>query len=132
MNISWSHSALSSLSLAGIYYFLTISHGSSSHIIPLNESNYYFTALEDAPPCEVYNFSVTAHYVSATYIGAGCNVPSAVLSTMLPSLPDVTYMSDTFSYHLVKMSQGLTLSIYFEVSYKILFLILPNIHDRWL
>ena len=117
----------SSLSLASIiaqdpYYNvnLIISHRSASHIISLNESYYIFTAPEGAPPCEVYNFSVTATYVGASYTGSGCSVPSPVLSTMLPSLPDITYLSDTISYHLVKLSQGLTLSVYFEVSYKIL------------
>ena len=127
----------SSLSLASIiaqgpYYNLTISHGSASRIISLNESYYIFTAPEGAPPCEVYNFSVSATYVGTTYTGAGCNVPSTVISTTLPSLPDITYLSDTISYHLVKLSQGLTLSVYFEVmvSYKILFLRLSNISNR--
>ena len=121
INISWSHSISSSLSLTSIlaqdpYYSLIISHGSSSHVISLNESYYIFTVPEGAPPCEVYNFSVTATYVGTTYTGAGCDVPSAVLSTMLPSVPDVKYFSDTINYYLIKMSQGLTLSIHFEVS----------------
>ena len=109
---------LSSLSLAsiaaqGVYYSLTISHGSISEVTPINESTYRFTAPEGAPPCEVYNFSVTITYVGATYTGAGCSVP--VLSTTLPSLPDVKNLSNSISYHLVKLSQGLTLSVYFEV-----------------
>ena len=94
-------------------FLLTISHGSSSEMISLNESHYHFTAPEGAPPCEVYNFSVTATYVGATYTGASCSVPSPVLSTMLPSLPDIRSLSDSISYHLVKVSHGLTLSVYF-------------------
>ena len=46
-----------------------------------------FTAPEGAPPCEVYNFSVTA-----TYAGATCTSP--VLNIMIPSLPDIKYLSD--------------------------------------
>ena len=106
-----------------VYYSLTISHGSSNHVISLDESSYYFTSPEGAPPCEVYNFSVTATFVGATYTGAGCSVSSPVLSTMLPSLPDIRDLGDTISYHLVKLSQGLTVTVYFEVSYKILSLI---------
>ena len=119
INISWMLSSLGLVSLAaqGVYYMcnLTISHGSIIEVIPINEleSTYHFTAPEGAPPCEVYNFSVTVTYVGATYTGAGCSVP--VLSTTLPSLPDVKNLSNSISYHLVKLSQGLTLSIYFEV-----------------
>ena len=86
-------------------------------LIFLNESNYHFTAHEGAPPCEIYNFSVTVTYVGATYTGAGCSVPSPVLSRMLPSLPSINYFSDSISYHLVKLSWG----IYFEVNHKLLF-----------
>ena len=124
INISWSHLMSSSLSLASIathdvYYNLTISYGSSSQEIFLNESNYHFTAREGTPPCEVYNFSVTASHVGATYTGSGCSVPSPVLSTMLPSLPNIKYFCDSISYHLVKLSQGITLSVYFKVSHKL-------------
>ena len=116
INISWV-SNLASLAAEGVSYNLTISHGSSSdsRLISLNESTYHFTAPEGAPPCEVYNFSVTATNVGTTYTGAGCSVPSPVLSTMLPSLPDIRSLSDSISYHLVKLSQELTLSVYFEV-----------------
>ena len=71
----------SSLSLASAipYYNLTISHGSISHVISLNESHmhYNISAPEGAPPCEVYNFSIIAMYVDATYTGAGCSIPSS-------------------------------------------------------
>jgi hypothetical protein len=119
INISWMSSSLNRVSLAT--YNLTISHGSSSQVILVTASQYLFTAPEGAPPCEIYNFSVAATYVGATYTGAGCSVPSPVISTMLPSLPDINYLSDSISYHLVKLSQGLTLNVYFEVrSYIIL------------
>ena len=126
INISWSHLLSSSLSLASlaaqsVYYNLTIAQGSSSQEISLNETNYSFTLPEDAPSCEVYNFSVTAAYVGAIYTRASCSVSSAALSTMLPSLPSVKYLSDSINCHLVKLSQGLTLGVYFEVSHKLLF-----------
>ena len=50
-----------------------------------------FTAPESAPPCEVYNFSVTATYDlpgAIYYTGTGCSVSSPLISMMLPSLPD--------------------------------------------
>ena len=94
INISWSLDSRRFLSLFTIQdvsqiYLLTISHGSSSRVFSLRDTYFNFTAPEGAPPCEVYNFSVTATYVGATYTGAGCSVPSPVLSRMLPSLPDI-------------------------------------------
>ena len=68
----------------------------------IDEPYYLFTAPEDAPPCEVYNFSVTATYGGATYTGAGCSVPSPVLSRMLPSLPDATRFKSSLNYTLEK------------------------------
>ena len=63
---------------------LTISHGSSNEIMSLNESYYHFTAPEDAPSCEVYNFSVAE---------VGCSVPSVANKIMLPSLPSIERLS---------------------------------------
>ena len=83
--------------------------------IQLNESYYYFTAPEGAPSCEVYNFSVTATYVGATYTGAGCSVNSPVLSTMLPSLPNISQLESSLGYALKKKSTGFALYISFEV-----------------
>ena len=73
INLSWSQEP-QGLDDSALRFLLTISHGSSSDIMSLNESTYHFTAPEGAPPCEVYNFSVTATYVGATYTGAGCSV----------------------------------------------------------
>ena len=98
-------------------FSLKINYSSNSQVISLNESSYYFTAPEGAPPCEVYNFSVTATYVGATYIGAGCSEPSPVLSRMLPSLPDIDQVESTLSYLLIKQSNGgLVLQVLFTVS----------------
>ena len=98
-------------------FLLTINHGSSSHVIPLNESHYNFTAPEGAPPCEVYNFSVTANYIGATYIGAGCSVPGILNNKMLPSLPDIDRLESTITYRLLQQSEEFIFNISFEVSY---------------
>ena len=109
VNISWSP-------LHGYYvYTLTVtSSGILSQSFPLDTpylSYFTFTAPEGAPPCEVYNFSVTATYdiVGATYTGAGCSVPSPVLSRMLPSLPNVTKLESSLDYSLELKSGGITL-----------------------
>ena len=81
-----------------------------------SEPYFLFTAPKDAPPCEVYNFSVTATYVGATYTGAGCSVPSPVLSTMLPSLPDITPVESSIQYDLIKQDIKLIINVTFEVS----------------
>ena len=115
VNISWSREP-QGLDDSALRFLLTISHGSSSDNLSLNESYYHFTAPEGAPPCEVYNFSVTATYVGATYTGAGCSVPSPVLSTMLPSLPTIDRLEPSLNFMLSKKSGGLSLQVSFEVS----------------
>ena len=97
-------------------FSLTVSHGSSSQdTLGLIESTYHFTASESAPPCEVYNFSVTATYVGATYTGAGCSVPSPVLSTMLPSLPNISQLESSLDFVLEKRSTDFIIEVSFEV-----------------
>ena len=73
---------------------------------------------ERTPPCEVYNFSVTATYVGATYTGAGCSVPSPAFSRMLPSLPDISQLESTLKYSISSDhdSEGVTLNVSFMVS----------------
>ena len=100
-------------------FLLTIKHDSDSQVISLNDSSYYFTAPEGAPPCEIYNFSVTAPYniVGANYTVAGCSVSSPVLSRMLPSLPDIDEVESTLSYSLTKEPNGgWMLQVLFTVS----------------
>ena len=76
---------------------------------------YEYYAPEDASPCEVYNFSVTATYVGATYTGVGCSEPSPVLSTMLPSLPNITGLESSLNYTLQKRSGKVILVVSYLV-----------------
>ena len=120
INLTWSNEELVSVpSLVDVMHTFTlnISYGSSSQMISLNESHYHFTAAEGAPPCEVYNFSVTATYVGATYTGAGCSVPSPVLSTMLPSLPNISQLESSIHYSLMKEGKEEIFILSFEVCY---------------
>ena len=121
INILWSQDSglfASTSNVVQQMFFLTISHGSNQTVIQLNESQYTFTAPEGAPACEVYNFSVTATYVGATYTGADCSEPSAIISRMLPSLPDIDRLESSLGYSLVKetLTDELSLSVSFEVS----------------
>ena len=100
-------------------FSLQISNRSMFEVVLLNKTNHTFAIPKNTPPCEVYNFSVTATYVGATYTGAGCNVPSPVLSTMLPSLPDIKGLETSLDYsirltHDDDLSQ-LVLNVSFEV-----------------
>ena len=110
VNISWS----SQLPFDNDnYHFNVISQNTRPRSVPLNTSFYVFTASEGAPPCEVYNFSVTDTYVCATYTGAGCSVPSPVISRMLPSLPDQRMLKSSLDYSLDKHGTGdVTLTLY--------------------
>lgn len=115
INITW----YSGSEINAQIFSLTISFGSSSQVITLNESYYYFIAPEGAPPCQVYNFSVTATYniPGAGYTGAGCSVPSPVLSTILPSLPDIDQVESSLNYLLTKQPNGsLALQVLLSVS----------------
>ena len=98
------------------YKLFVISDNTEERTFQVDEHYFVFTAPEDAPPCEIYNFSVTATYVGATYTGAGCSVPGPVLSTTLPSLPDIEQLEDSLKYTLKKRS---TSSIALCVSYKV-------------
>ena len=118
VNVSWSQES-SALTTLSSQFNLTISHGSQSRIIPLNDPHYHFSPSKNASPCDVYNFSVTATYdiVGATYTGDGCSVPSPVLSMMLPSLPDVSNLESSLNYSLVmESSGGVMLRVIFMVS----------------
>ena len=104
-------------------------NSSKTHLqsLQLHEPYYVFTAPEGAPPCEVYNFSVTATYVGATYTGAGCSVPSPVLSRMLPSLPEIYKLESSHRYSLEKYATGdINLSVSFQVSELLLKAICTN------
>ena len=116
VNISWS--GLSAVNLLNVVQnsTLSITYGPNwKTVINTTEHHYSFTAPEGAPPCEVYNFSVTATYVGATYLGACCSVPSAVVSRMLPSLPDIERLDSSLTHYLVKIAGDTKLQTLFEV-----------------
>ena len=115
VNLSWNYES-QSLADDVLRFLLTISNGSSSQELSLSNESFYFTAPEGAPPCEIYNFSVTATYVGATYSGGGCSVFSPVLSTMLPSLPNISELESSLHHLLDKRSTSLSFRVYFEVS----------------
>ena len=83
-----------------------ISHNTQPLSVQVNTSFLVFVAPEGAPFCEVYNFSVTVTYVGTTYTGAGCSVPSPVISKMLPSLPDQRILDSSLDHSLEKQGTG--------------------------
>ena len=114
-NISWT-----SLSEAGLgddridqKYLLNIVTN-QSHSFELWKSYFIFNGTDNAPACEVYNFSVTATYVGATYTGAGCSEPSPVLSITLPSLPNISSLESSLYHSVEKHStDGVVLNVFF-------------------
>ena len=100
-----------------IYTLTVTSSNTHPQTLQLLQPFYAFSAPEGAPPCEVYNFSVTTTYIGATYTGAGCSVPSSVLSRMLPSLPDISRLKFSVEYPLEKhLDNIIALNISFTVS----------------
>ena len=115
INITWSGAAVD---VAQIFTLHIVSGSESLYSESLYESYYFFTAPEVAPRCEVYNFSVTATYVGATYIGASCSVSSPVLTMMLPSLPDIEGLERSLKHCVVQHSRDVVLNISFKVIIK--------------
>ena len=99
-------------------YMLTVtSSNTQPQILQLDQPYYVFTAPDGAPPCEAYNFFVTATYVGATYTGADCSVLSPVITRMLPSLPDIQTVDSSIEYLLEKSSDSsIVLNVSFTVS----------------
>jgi hypothetical protein len=114
LNISWIDPNESNR-----HYSLTIINSFNQQwMFNPQETYHHFTAPEGAPPCEVYNFSVTATYVGATYTGVGCSVPSPVLSTTLPSLPkfNIGDLQSSYNFSLEKQAGEAVLTVYFQVN----------------
>ena len=100
-----------------IYTLTVTSSNTHPQTLQLHQPFYIFNAPDGAPPCEVYNFSVTATYIGASYTGAGCSVPSPVFSRMLPSLPDISRLESSVEYSLEKHSDSsIALNVSFTVS----------------
>ena len=112
VNVSWGFQSQS-------IYTLTILNSRKTQpqtqIHQLHQHHFVFNAPEGAPPCEVYNFSVIATYVGATYTGAGCSVLSPVLSRMLPSLPDKMRFESSLKHSLEKHNSSISLKISIKV-----------------
>ena len=115
INISWNILQQYSIDAPLMYTLSVTRQDAQPQLLDTYQSDYVYTAPEDAPPCEVYNFSVTATYVGATYTGAGCSVPSPMLSTMLPSLPDIRDLQSSLKFSLEKVSNYVKLSVNFKV-----------------
>ena len=112
-NISWN-----SISTWNNNYTLSVTSSSMQPAsYKLQTRSFSFKAPPNAPPCEIYNFSITATPVGATYTGDGCSVPSPVLSRMLPSLPDVIPVTESQEFSLHNVQSGkVEMTVYFKVS----------------
>ena len=116
VNVSWRLSPSIAAAASVILVFsLTVNYGSHVKVATLNEPYYNFSAPKGASSCEVYNFTVTATYVGATYTGTDCPFIGTSLNRMLPSLPDTWRLNSSLQYTLAKGSGGLNLNISFEV-----------------
>ena len=74
------------------------------------QQQYYILTIEDASPCDVYSFQVTA------VNDAGASEPSEIITRNLPSLPDLSLVEDSLYHSLVKGAGGVMLSVMFNVS----------------
>ena len=112
LNISWidPHEANRT------YNLTVINSANQQWMLTLQKPYHIFSTPEGAPPCEVYNFSATATYTGATYIGDDCLVPSNVLGATLPSLPQINSSPSFHNFSLAKGAGEIVLTVYFEVN----------------
>jgi hypothetical protein len=92
INFSWSP-----LHLNESYTLTVNSENTQPQLHESLESSFLFTAPDDAPPCEVYNFTATFDSVGATSGVVGCSV---VFSRMLPSLPNKQGLESSLNYSI--------------------------------
>ena len=112
LNISWidPHEANRT------YNLTVINSANQQWMLTLQKPYHIFSTPEGVPPCEVYNFSVTATYTGAAYIGDDCLESSNVLDATLPSLPQI---KSSPSFHNLSLAKGVgevALTVYFEVN----------------
>ena len=113
LNISWSVNIQRNATQT--YNFqLFITNSTHTRVVTLSNSHYILSIFNTPPypPCdsEVYNFSVTATPVGATYTGEGCS-SSEIRSIILPSL-----RIENVSILLFLSTEGLSINVSFEVS----------------
>ena len=132
VTLSWIPS-LSSKDINETYTLTAMSSGTRPQIVEQNETSYVFNGPEGFQPCELYNFSVTASLVgtTGTHIVTGCSVPNEPITTMLPSLPNISRMESSVGYILLK--KRLTMEFELRVSFivrncdNLLILLLPTL-----
>ena len=116
INISWSQQSFVFPTLSS-QFNLMVSHGSQTDVISTNDTSYLFFPPRNASPCEVYNFSVMHTHIGATYTGSGCGEPGPVLSTMLPTLPNINNLESSIQYSLKQEpNEGIAMRVTFTVS----------------
>ena len=81
-----------------------------SIIVSRIQQQYYILTVEDPSPCDVYSFQVTA------VNNAGASEPSEIITRNLPLLPDLSPVEDSLHHSLVKGTEGVILSVMFNVS----------------
>ena len=117
LNISWSLQLTLALSPT---YTLVVNSSTVNQSWKLNRTHTVFTSPTAAPPCEIYNFSVTASYdkIGTTYSGAECCVPTSLYDRMVPSAPRFNNIETFPNHSLTNNGYGnLSLAVHFKVSY---------------
>ena len=112
VQVRWSSPIIPGVTL---YFNLIITNLNSSNNEATNlsthQQHYVFTAnREPISACNVYTFQVTARN------HAGIGDPSEIISKSLPSLPQISIVEDSVQHSLVKIADGVTLSVHFNVS----------------
>ena len=117
INISLTDQNPNRLQMINLTIYNTISQ---QWVFQLQQPYYVFIAPEGASPCEIYSFKSSHTYVGATYSGAGCSVHSPVLSTILPSLPDISILQSSHNFSLEKVAGKIILTVYFQVNFSLI------------
>ena len=113
VNVSWF--AIPKNPEIDVNFTLTVenlnSTASNKQILIVKESYYEYNASNDASPCDIYMF-----YVTATN-DAGTSDPSMPVIMMLPSLPNMKPVNDSLTHTISKIEKEISVNIAFDVSH---------------
>ena len=115
VNVSWSELSDNYQPIENYTLIVQNTNESSRQTFTLNESFYIFISKEDNSSCAVFNFSVLTSFTSSIHSGS-CISESNAVQTMLPSLPNITFLESSINVSLARGVGSVILSVYFLVS----------------
>ena len=110
IKISWDFEGIEGVQTEFNLTAINLNDSSTGPVIVSVQQQYYVFTVEDPSPCDVYSFQVTA------VNSAGASEPSEIITRSFSLPPDIYPVEDSVYHSLVKSSEGIMLSVMFNVS----------------